>query len=184
MRSLEECKNEVYLRSEKRIRKRRQVRSRVLALCIPLCLAVLSIPLFTGRNLKSEPKEIAGMANGNAQPIYTSAEIHRTDGTDGDTAQTISESEKVERLYWAIQDLYAREEACPEISDGKGSIESQPAEPPQTYRIMFQSQDHEQVCYLLTENSLINEATGEYTALTQAQFEKLQVLLAVSANGA
>lgn len=38
MRELNECTAEVFRRSEKRIKKRRRTRKRVLAVCIPLCL--------------------------------------------------------------------------------------------------------------------------------------------------
>lgn len=40
MRELNVCKAEVFRRSEKRIKERRRMRRRVLALCIPLCLIV------------------------------------------------------------------------------------------------------------------------------------------------
>ena len=44
VRSLDECKAEVFRRSEKRIKERKRIRNRALALCIPLCLLILLSP--------------------------------------------------------------------------------------------------------------------------------------------
>ena len=41
VRSLDECKAEVFRRSERRIKERKRIRNRALALCIPLCLLIL-----------------------------------------------------------------------------------------------------------------------------------------------
>ena len=41
VRDLNECKAEVFRRSEKRIKERKRIRNRALALCIPLCLLIL-----------------------------------------------------------------------------------------------------------------------------------------------
>lgn len=51
LRDLDECKAEVFRRSQKRIEKRRTLRNRALMLCVPLCLAVvmcLAYPLRGG----------------------------------------------------------------------------------------------------------------------------------------
>ena len=40
MRELNECKAEVFRRSEKRIKERKRKRNQILALCIPLCLII------------------------------------------------------------------------------------------------------------------------------------------------
>lgn len=56
MRELNECKAEIFRRSEKRIKERRRKRRRILALCLPLCLliAVLSATVLpSGLSAKS-----------------------------------------------------------------------------------------------------------------------------------
>ena len=40
MRTLDECKAEIFRRSEEKIKQRRKTRNRVLAACIPLCLCL------------------------------------------------------------------------------------------------------------------------------------------------
>lgn len=46
MRKLEDCKAEVFRRSEERIKERKRVRNRVLACCIPLCLLLVAGGLY------------------------------------------------------------------------------------------------------------------------------------------
>lgn len=41
MRSLEECKAEIFRRSEEKIKQRKKMRNRVLATCVPVCLCVV-----------------------------------------------------------------------------------------------------------------------------------------------
>ncbi|MBE5930862.1 MAG: hypothetical protein E7268_07410 [Lachnospiraceae bacterium] len=46
MRNLEDCKTEVFRRSEERIKERKRKRNRVLACCIPLCLLLVAGGLY------------------------------------------------------------------------------------------------------------------------------------------
>lgn len=46
MRSLEECKAEIFRRSEITIKKRKQTRNRILAVCLPLCLCIGAVILW------------------------------------------------------------------------------------------------------------------------------------------
>lgn len=46
MRSLEECKAEIFRRSEITIKKRKQMRNRILAVCLPLCLCIGAVFLW------------------------------------------------------------------------------------------------------------------------------------------
>ena len=41
MRSLDECKAEIFRRSEEKIKQRKKMRNRVLAACVPVCLCVV-----------------------------------------------------------------------------------------------------------------------------------------------
>ena len=50
MRELNECKAEVFRRSDNRIKERRRNRNRILAMCIPLCLVltIFSVMMLPG----------------------------------------------------------------------------------------------------------------------------------------
>ena len=59
MRELNECKAEVFRRSESRIQERKKIRNRVLAWCIPLCLigtiwSVTILPAMPSQERKNE----------------------------------------------------------------------------------------------------------------------------------
>ena len=58
MRNLEDCKAEIFRRSEERIKERKRVRKRVLACCIPLCLLLVAGGLYL-RPLLEPMDEIA-----------------------------------------------------------------------------------------------------------------------------
>lgn len=182
MRSLEECKKEVYLRSEKRIKRRRQICGHVLTLCIslclvPLCLVLLSLPFFSGDKEKSASPENAGTAYGNANILYTSAEIHRAE--HGDPVKVITQPNELDMLYSAIQAVFTGQESSPESGEGIETAKDPSDTASFSYHITFKAPNQEQLRYLLTETMLTNETTGEYMHLTPSQLLKLQALLAV-----
>ena len=63
MRNLEDCKAEVFRRSEERIKERKRTRNRVLACCIPLCLLLVAGGLYL-RPLLEPVDEIGGLYSG------------------------------------------------------------------------------------------------------------------------
>ena len=63
MRNLEDCKTEVFRRSEERIKERKRKRNRVLACCIPLCLLLVAGGLYL-RPLLEPVDEIGGLYSG------------------------------------------------------------------------------------------------------------------------
>ncbi|MDE5995971.1 MAG: hypothetical protein K2G56_03545 [Eubacterium sp.] len=63
MRELNECTAEVFRRSEKRIKKHRRIRNRVLAVCIPLCLV---FTLLAVENKQSNPPVMMPAGSGMA----------------------------------------------------------------------------------------------------------------------
>ena len=63
MRNLEDCKTEVFRRSEERIKERKKKRNRVLACCIPLCLLLVAGGLYI-RPLLEPVDEIGGLYSG------------------------------------------------------------------------------------------------------------------------
>ena len=63
MRNLEDCKAEVFRRSEERIKERKRKRNRALAWCIPLCLLLVAGGLYI-RPLLEPVDEIGGLNSG------------------------------------------------------------------------------------------------------------------------
>ena len=86
MRSLEECRAEVFARSENRIAKRRKIRRRLVAGLCPLCLCMVLLASLPGfqKSYECVPEErgnaeCAGEAGSDAMDIgkHESAVIHR-----------------------------------------------------------------------------------------------------------
>lgn len=81
MRELNECKAEVFRRSEKRIIERRKTRNRVLALCIPLCLM---LTVWSATVLPAmKPAESDNASNAELlENINTLDEVENSDGAE------------------------------------------------------------------------------------------------------
>ena len=67
MRNLEDCKAEIFRRSEERIKERKRTRKRVLACCIPLCLLLVAGGLYLRPLL--EPVDHMGGTNAGPTPV-------------------------------------------------------------------------------------------------------------------
>ena len=95
MRSLDECRAEIFARSEKRIARRRNLRRRVMAGVIPLCLCIVLFamqPIRSGSD-KSAPMENEGCAFGAAQQQTA---VIRTDGAQWNLSE--HQTEQLTRL--------------------------------------------------------------------------------------
>lgn len=68
MRDLEDCKAEVFRRSEERIKERKRKRNRVLACCIPLCLLLVAGGLYI-RPLLEPVDDMGGLYSGGTNRI-------------------------------------------------------------------------------------------------------------------
>ena len=72
MRSLDECKAEIFRRSEEKIKQRKKMRNRVLAACVPVCLCVVigAAGVFSGafgakgENMAQAPESAGWNSNG------------------------------------------------------------------------------------------------------------------------
>ena len=110
MRELNECKAEIFRRSEERIKHRKAVRSRILTACIPLCVILTFWSVFILPAMMPAGKEGAQENNnpGNntdAPDSFISAEIaYSEDGVL--IRKSLSENEQITSLYCSILDLF------------------------------------------------------------------------------
>ena len=84
MRELNECRAEVFRRSEKRIKERKRNRNRILMMCIPLCLiitvwSVTILPAMLPAGMDAANENMAAQTPGNAEDA---------DGTVGSAAES------------------------------------------------------------------------------------------------
>ena len=165
MRSLEECRAEVFARSEKRIAKRRKSRRRLIAGLCPLCLCMVllaSLPRFQ-QNYECMPEgfenaECAGEAGSGVTDItkQEAAVIH----TDGER-WTLSEPQ-TEQLARTL-DSY--------LADGKRTEDHKAAD----YEIEIPTADGSKNRYLLSERMLTGR--GWTVELAEDEWQHLLKLL-------
>lgn len=176
MRTLEQCKAEVFCRSKKRIEKRRKIRNRVLALCIPLCLcaAMLILP---DRGTKSSANESVGVS-GTAD---TQAEIY----SGGSASAIVTDPTQVRKLLGMLQSfypgiLYGGTDATCAVSPTEAEAPtSAPEGLPFAHEnpICISFSGNPTVRYSLLGDLLTNETTGEQVVLGDAQLSQLKEAL-------
>lgn len=117
MRKLEDCKAEVFRRSEERIKERKRNRNRALACCIPLCLLLVAGVRYIGPLLV--PVDEVARTNGGPTPVpgrelgglagstvnYTSVELMVRKG-EKEVHRNVTNEEAVEALYLAVTESF------------------------------------------------------------------------------
>ena len=188
MRDLNECTAEVFRRGEQRIRERRRKRSRVLALCIPVCLiaavwSVMNLPVRTPAgetscHVQAEAESIGHAPGTNACP-YAAAEIKAPDH-----CEEVTDRVAVAYMFYSI-DSY--------LSEADGSFhnvnENLPAEDTvlaestgkaEGYTITFTDDDGWQAAYRLIGNMLVDVSTDETVFLSDFEVYSLMDILGLT----
>lgn len=167
MRSLEECRAEVFRRSEKRIRARRR-RLRTLMVCAPLvlCITALSVFISAGQKHANPPDGHPPENNGND---LLCADICRIDVSEADGVKSITGEEAIR----AVMDALAE----PDGSDGADSSDGSCGTGEESCTITLIAGDGSRWVYLLTGNVLTDQNTGHAAVLTRTQAQALWVLL-------
>lgn len=188
MRELHECKAEIFRRSKKRMKVRKQ---RMLACCIPLmiCFAVCSaIALIPGRTADAPMEYMDSVVDKNASGSlicpYNEIVIHKTQNGFGDT-RTITDQAEISKIFCTVQSF------CGDILYGGspesiGEITQQPEQDmdssvhPNGYTIIFITEDGSETIYTLENNELRNVRTNSKVILTDARAATLKTLLGIS----
>lgn len=177
MRNLDECRQEIFLRSAQRIAKRKKVRRGIMAGCIPMILcAALVVTLLLPKNneksseLRTESVGITGGMGG------FRVQIQRPNST-----VTIADSEKAEALVAQLNGFFAEpdQEAATEPPDAE-CITQPPMAAGENYgvptaiQIICCTPDHTEIIYTLQGNILTEEATGKTVTLTEQERAQLE----------
>ncbi len=168
MREINECKAEVFRRSENRIKERRKKRNRILALSAPVCLCVVlgvvvQFPprkTTDGPTLKDEGYSMVEIAKNNASEIQVVKE------TDIEGVNHILES--LEASFRAEEE---RENECI-LGDMSSEEEFFVSTSVPDLTITFSNSTDEMV-YLIYGNSLSNTTTQETVLLSEEQQAEL-----------
>ena len=197
MRNLEDCKAEVFRRSEERIKERKRSRNRVLACCVPLCLLLVVGGLYLRPLLepvdelmksKSEGTAVSDRNLGGTEFTllggvveYTAVEItDRTGDTElvckvtyGDTVKELCHVVGMSFIVPTTEESGSTPEKEPEVDYElrvKYGLEDKKAD----YTFVFQTEADESFVFRLCENVLFNDQNGCAVVLTDAQLAVLK----------
>lgn len=195
MKEIHEYTAEVFRRSEKRIKARRQRRNRILITCIPvvLCLTICGTILIPGVTPtgKSDPKNgveaVEGM--GNSEYTSLSASIAKITVSANGVSKTCTDTEKFALILDRLQypDLEPPESnGIPgegdsdngmdykEITDQSGILSDSSVT---VYTITLYPHEGDVIQYALSGNALKNLTANETHTLSQKQADELLKIL-------
>lgn len=168
MRTLEECRNEIFRIGEEKIRKRRKAR-KTAVLCAPIFVAAVLILGVILPDVGIEKNDSAAAEGANAAGVETAAPIVCDMAKIIETESgniTLKEGEEAENLHTVIKDICGKDElsSC-DIED-------------ENYRIVFYSEGREIESYIVSGKLLAVE-NSEYAAeLNKEDLEKLKKIIA------
>ena len=187
MRNLEDCKAEIFRRSEERIKERKRNRNRVLVCCVPLCLLLVAgglylRPLFEpvdelggihAVDTAILDRELGGLVDGFAGSTvsYTSVEIWGKAG-DAEASREVTDVKTVGELSNLIAAFFDVPTLKMEVvfggMNGKESFGSA------DYVLAFKNASGEENIFRLRDNYLCKEENGDIVYLSDAQLAALK----------
>ena len=181
MRSLEQYKEEIFRRSEKRIKKRKQIQKYAITWCVVLvvCLGLT----VGGINMRPRTKgstnakgEVADGKTENSYAVTVTLETRTADGFES-KYMYLKEGQEVQQLYASIQSLYP--DTSTGNSDNFGSHVGN-SEKTVGHVITFRMSNGLEQKFSLSETVLTNENTKETVVLTEGQLTKLKQELSIT----
>ena len=180
MRDLNECKAEVFRRSENRIKQRKRRRNRVLSLCIPLCLvvgALLLLPELAPNRKGTESNKVQDETSASIVCTYTRVEILNA-GQELIEEKTVTDKVEVTKLFNALG-------ACFPTDDGgqKGPSDSKAPgidTAATAVKIVFTDDEGNRETYILNDYFLSNPDKNEAVVLSTYQRDQLVAALGLA----
>ncbi len=195
MRNLNECQAEVFRRSEKRIKEKRQRRNRALALGVPLMLCVAAFSV-----VRMQPGKAAAPEDNGRPEYYTEEQVQHSVScqtaiitvTGHGFSRTYTEASKIQPIFGLLYSygtvnpesmLTADEDtlrgdatAGTQTDDGSEKIESATT----GYTITLVMEEGGKTEYYLTGNTLRDVSADEVYLLTKEQADELRELLGIT----
>lgn len=198
MKNLNEYKQMVFRRSEQKQKRRKQLRARIIACCIPLAVCIIAffawnaLPGSVSKDMAPERDSLTGMAvPGDGSTIKNEAHAYTVQvSRDSSETVTVSNQDHIYHLIDMIENCYAIEENAPEQDDiafGStlppeyivGSTQPNYAmgdfadHVNETYTIRFTDPSGGETVYCLTDDQLTNSLTGQTVTLDAQQLSTL-----------
>ena len=184
MRNLTECQAEVFRRSEKRIKERKQRWNHILIACIPLVLCIVLVGVGFDRGatpprLQDPGSSVPGTSE--LHDIVQESNIH-TIATVTVSGHGFSKSHTEVADIAQIWGQLASYRLTPPASS-PNIVDTQPDDTSKnadvTYTITLVAHSGEKTEFRLTGCTLENTATGETYVLSQAQLKQLHTMLGI-----
>ena len=181
MRSLEECKREIFRRSDEKIKARRKNMGRALVWGLSACLVLCTVrvlPHMRADKNAEMPEAVAGGIGGE----YVQAEILiKNDGTEN--TRLVTDGAAVKKLFNTVEGLYEGADGA-ENNGASGSAEEAAPESFQkgtlSCRITFTGREGLETVYALNGNELVNRTSNQRLILTEMQLSELKNLLGLT----
>ena len=181
MKNLNEYKAEILIRSEKRIKAKRERRIKTFAVVVPLCAAlvfggIIMIPEMLFAGFDGAETEKAEMADGTGNPqLFRYVEFT----VNGEFS--VNDADRVADAYFKVEELFD-EIIGGELGDlnednGTGTTEK---ESDDAYLICFKTVNGESKNYRLFENTLYDCGSGRSLQLSEMQRSELLVLFGIA----
>lgn len=186
MRSLDECKAEIFRRSEVKIKRRKQMRNRIVAVCLPLCLCVGAVAAWgigqqkggydAAENMALAPESMYAQTSDSVPELSGNTSfVTKSENTPVFVRTvTVNGAESVGDQIPPAQQLARLQELCENGSNVP--VKQEPAET-ENHRIVFTMSDESQMVYILAGNALTEESTGKRVTLTQTELQELKLIL-------
>ncbi len=186
MRELNECRAEIFRRSEKRIRERRKNRTRLLTICVSffICMTIgctidFSMMRSNGKSLPFEYDTYTG----STKEIYTQIEI-RSDVNDVQMVRKITEADNIFAVYVYIDQIFWSDRSSADsavggydLMDGCDGLVTQGTGSFEIFTITFSNKEDEVLFFTLNGNLLKLKNTGDIVILTDEELSELKELL-------
>ena len=197
MRELHECQAEVFRRSEKRIKERKQRRNHILMACIPLVLCITILGAFLRPNVTpdgaAEPGDTRPVVDGMGSDSFTSLSCPIAKITVSGNNFSISHTEVADLLLISDQ-LYSYGTRAPSSNGTTDTVVDEDDVPKDNgedvsgsimdsanaaYTITMITHEGVKTEYQLVGKTLTNLTTNQTYILTQTQANELRTLLGI-----
>ena len=192
MRELHECQAEVFRRSEKRIKERKQRRNHILMVCIPL---ILCVTIFGGLFLPNLD-DFKGAPESSDELLYSGTGTEAVGGLFTGSVEVSGNG--VSSYYTSVENVQGIMRlingvvAVPETNDGDDlrdyisdestSTDSNENYQENCYKILVNRSDGSSTEYLLVGSLLINQTTQQEYPVGEATMKDLKNALGIPLN--
>lgn len=196
MRDFEERKAEVFRRSEKRIKERKQHRKHILLTCIPmvLCIMMLGVYVLPEMRVENSPDGVIVPEFSETHPVTETVEdclnslLAETVEVSGNgISRSYSSNRDVQQILGLIDEIVATPEvncddSLRDFATNESTVADASEKKYESYKILVRRSDGSKAEYLLIGNMLIDQSAQEKFHMDEATCFALKDALGIPFN--